>query len=75
VGIVGGKPNSSYYFYATRENYVYFMNPHTTQPTVGDGGDLKKRFSSLVCILICEVLLVLLVISPSPPPKDVDKQT
>lgn len=34
VGVVGGKPNSSYYFYATREDFVYFMNPHTTQPVV-----------------------------------------
>jgi hypothetical protein len=73
---VGGKPNSSYYFYATREKYVYFMNPHTTQPTVGDGKDLKKHFPTVVCVLVDEVVLFsLLVISPSKAPKDVDKQT
>lgn len=36
VGIVGGKPNSSYYFYATREEYVYYLNPHQTQQFVRD---------------------------------------
>ena len=36
VGIIGGKPNSSYYFYATREEYVYYLNPHQTQDSVRD---------------------------------------
>ncbi|KAA6394985.1 MAG: hypothetical protein EZS28_009485 [Streblomastix strix] len=34
VGIVGGKPNSSYWFYGCREDYVYYKDPHQTQQTV-----------------------------------------
>ncbi|KAH7815500.1 Autophagy-related protein 4 A (Atg4A) [Monocercomonoides exilis] len=45
VGFIGGKPNSSYYFYATREDYVYYLNPHQTQQAVSDP-DLSVPFST-----------------------------
>ncbi|KAK2952361.1 putative cysteine protease ATG4B [Blattamonas nauphoetae] len=38
VGIVGGKPNASYWFYATRESNVYYKNPHDTQSTIPEPG-------------------------------------
>lgn len=32
VGILGGAPNSSYYFYAIQGDTLFYLDPHTVQP-------------------------------------------
>jgi len=34
VGIVGGEPHSSLYFFASQDSNLYFLNPHVVQSTV-----------------------------------------
>ena len=34
VGIVGGKPNKSLYFFAFQEDYVFYLDPHFVHSTV-----------------------------------------
>jgi len=34
LGFVGGKPNFAYYFMATQGENLFYLDPHTTQPTI-----------------------------------------
>ncbi|KAJ5079662.1 cysteine protease atg4 [Anaeramoeba ignava] len=34
IGIIGGKPNSSYYFMAKQDDELFFLDPHRIQPVI-----------------------------------------
>ena len=35
VGILGGRPGEAYYLVGLQDNYLIFLDPHNTQPSVG----------------------------------------
>eukprot|EP01125_Pyxidicula_operculata_P019764 TRINITY_DN7190_c0_g1_i1.p1 TRINITY_DN7190_c0_g1~~TRINITY_DN7190_c0_g1_i1.p1 ORF type:complete len:348 (+),score=39.09 TRINITY_DN7190_c0_g1_i1:280-1323(+) len=62
VGIIGGKPNSAYYFYATQDEQMYYLDPHIRQnvQTIvdgGSGGGVDNDTSSYFCDQLNSMLL------------------
>ena len=43
VGVVGGRPNSAFYFIGYQDSKLLYLDPHVTQDSIGpDSIDLEK---------------------------------
>eukprot|EP01134_Creolimax_fragrantissima_P002402 CFRG2402T1 len=49
VGVIGGRPNSAYFFIGWKGNDVIFMDPHITQPVVSPDSDGHVNTESYHC--------------------------
>ena len=61
VGIVGGEPHSSLYFFAAQDAHLYFLNPHVVQralapPVPADALDLASYRATTVRRAHCSTL-------------------